>query len=97
MAVYAVVGDVQLAALEPLNFGDAELFDAVLVEAEGLRLLEAVRGVPGLSPGESLRLLLPERDARLVRFEGGVRGGVQRVGERVGGGQSHYSPIGCWH
>ena len=97
VAVYAVVGDVELAALEPLNFGDAELFDAVLVEAEGLRLLEAVRGVPGLSPGEALRLLLPERDACLVRFEGGVRGGVQRVGERVGGGQSHYSPIGCWH
>ena len=97
VAVHAVVGDVELTALEPLNFGDAELFDAVLVEAEGLRLLEAVRGVPGLSPGESLRLLLPERDACLVRFEGGVRGGVQRVGERVGGGQSHYSPIGCWH
>ena len=97
VAVYAVVGDVELTAFEPLNFGDRELFDAVLVEAEGLRLLEAVRGVPGLSPGESLRLLLPERDACLVRFEGGVRGGVQRVGERVGGGQSHYSPIGCWH
>ena len=97
VAVHAVVGDVELTALEPLNFGDAELFDAVLVEAEGLRLLEAVRGVPGLSPGEALRLLLPERDACLVRFEGGVRGGVQRVGERVGGGQSHYSPIGCWH
>ena len=97
VAVYAVVGDVELTALEPLNFGDAELFDAVLVEAEGLRLFEAVRGVPGLSPGEALRLLLPERDACLVRFEGGVRGGVQRVGERVGGGQSHYSPIGCWH
>ncbi len=97
VAVYTVVGDVELTALEPLNFGDVELFDAVLVEAEGLRLLEAVRGVPGLSPGESLRLLLPERDARLVRFVGGVRGGAQRVGERVGGGQSHYSPIGCWH
>ena len=97
VAVHAVVGDVELTALEPLNFGDAELFDAVLVEAEGLRLLEAVRGVPGLSPGEALCLLLPERDACLVRFEGGVRGGVQRVGERVGGGQSHYSPIGCWH
>ena len=97
VAVHAVVGDVQLAALEPLNFGDRELFDAFLIEAEGLRLLEAVRGVPGLSPGEALRLLLPERDARLVRFVGGVRGGVQRVGERVGGGQSHYSPIGCWH
>ena len=97
VAVYAVVGDVELTALEPLNFGDAELFDAVLVEAEGLRLLEAVSGVPGLSPGEALRLLLPERDACLVRFVGGVRGGVQRVGERVGGGQSHYSPIGCWH
>ena len=97
VAVHAVVGDVELTALEPLNFGDAELFDAFLIEAEGLRLLEAVRGVPGLSPGEALRLLLPERDACLVRFEGGVRGGVQRVGERVGGGQSHYSPIGCWH
>ena len=97
VAVHAVVGDVQLTALEPLNFGDRELFDAVLIEAEGLRLLEAVRGVPGLSPGEALRLLLPERDACLVRFEGGVRGGVQRVGERVGGGQSHFSPIGCWH
>lgn len=76
VAVHAVVGDVELTALEPLNFGDAELFDAVLVEAEGLRFLETVRGVPGLSPGESLRLLLPERNARLVRFEGGVRGGV---------------------
>ena len=97
VAVHAVVGDVQLTALEPLNFGDRELFDAVLIEAEGLRLLEAVRSVPGLSPGEALRLLLPERDACLVRFERGVRGGVQRVGERVGGGQSHYSPIGCWH
>ena len=49
MAVYAVVGDVELTALEPLNFGDAELFDAVLIEAEGLRLLEAVRVEPGLS------------------------------------------------
>ena len=74
MAVHAVVGDVELAALEPLNFGDRELFDAFFVEAEGLRLLEAVRGVPGLSPGEALRLLLPERYARLVRFECGVRG-----------------------
>ena len=97
VAVHAVVGDVQLTALEPLNFGNRELFDAVLIKAEGLRLLEAVRGVPGLSPGEALRLLLPERDACLVRFERGVRGRVQRVGERVGGGQSHYSPIGCWH
>ena len=67
------------------------------VVGDGLRLLEAVRGVPGLSPGESLRLLLPERDACLVRFERGVRGGVQRVGERKGGGQSHISPIGSWH
>ena len=97
VAVHAVVGDVELAALEPLNLGNSELLDALLVEAEGLRLLEAVRGVPGLSPGESLRLLLPERDACLVRFERGVRGGVQRVGERKGGGQSHISPIGSWH
>ena len=81
VAVHAVVGDVELTALEPLNLGDRELFDAFFVEAEGLRLLEAVCGVPGLSPGEALRLLLPERYARLVRFECGVRGGVQRVGE----------------
>ena len=85
---------------EDNGFGDDGQVDdhaVTLAHAQGQRLLEAVRGVPGLSPGEALRLLLPELDACLVRFERGVRSGVQRVGERVGGGQSHYSPIGCWH
>ena len=42
MAVHAVVGDVELAALEPLDLGNSELLDALLVEAEDFRLLEAV-------------------------------------------------------
>ena len=50
VAVHAVVGDVEFAALEPLNLGYGVFFDALSIGSDNLRFLEGVCVVPSLAP-----------------------------------------------
>ena len=50
VAVHAVVGDVEFAALEPLNLGYGVFFDALSIGSDNLRFLEGMCVVPGLAP-----------------------------------------------
>ena len=50
VAVHAVVGDVEFAALEPLNLGYGVFFDALSIGSDNLRFVEGVCVVPSLAP-----------------------------------------------
>ena len=79
VTIHAVVGDVELAALEPCDLRDGEDVVAGLVRADFLRLVEAVGRVPRLRPVQTGRLLGPELLARLIRDQRGIGRGRVRV------------------